>query len=260
MSARKNQKEYKYDTRGQKRIWELCDVGSYKKALIECNEYLTEFPYDERIPMTKARILRKLHRYEESLEALDNYNPNQELAIFKIEKLYSLMCLRRYEEASVILSELLYEYFVSIPINDQLKRVGMVILKNASLEEFNKKYNLEDYKFPRNYLERQLISYDYFEMIAKMQIDLKRTDKQWNFNPEFNLEKELIQAADKIATMEHVSDILFDVYYIHSPNCGISRGKNCNYLKVATIKGTKDIVKIYPENSDAIIVKEKRYF
>lgn len=230
----------------------------YKKALRDINFYIEEYPLDELAVSIKASTLRCLGRYDEALSCLEacvNAEEKQ-LRSYVREKMYIYLCLERYEEAYELVNMLLYEYLFENSIDKELKKIIISVEKILlPEEEFNARYNYEDYH--NQYIEKQIIKYDPLKAIDVAKTREGNNNAGWKFSENFDIDTKFYEVTNRLKHCVRIPSTILDNYFVYEPNCGIYENEKCDYLKVTTVKNTYDIVNIFPYPKDKVIFKKQ---
>lgn len=255
-----NKNKYKICKRYQD-TKELYKKKKYKQALLECQDCFILNGWDTRFALLYVKVLKKLNQEQQAADfIMENITKfDQEyLEAIKKELLTSLCVLERYEEALEVVNDLMQKNNritnEERKIYNKYNRIKMSILKVIDPMEFDKQYAN---KKSHLYVEEQFIKYDESVAIKKIKTKKQRMEKKANATWNFDIEEKIKEVKEKLDPTKKEVRTIFDYYYIYDYACGVYDGKTCNYIKVATIKNTNNIMKLEPILYDRIIKKEE---
>ena len=222
----------------------------YNQALLSCQDLFDFCGWDSKVGLLYIKILKGLRQEEECIDFITtNLGDFEQEDIVKVKKeLLTLLCkFERYDEALVIVGDLL-SGLEKDDLNpdaeyNKLNRIKMSILKLTNPDEFHKLYPKVENGF---YVEGQLVNYSREKAIRKIEKKCYDSKKKLNVEWFFVVEDKLGELEPKLKDSDKYVSTIFDYYYIYDPACAKFNGKICNYIQVATIKDTTDIVKILP--------------
>lgn len=196
----------------------------------------------KKVKFMKAKSLRYLHRYDESIEILKTEVSNKD-SYYTLELFFLYYYLNRYEDAKKLLNDIYNDDTKTIS-NYAVSIMDLVIEKELT----NKKRNFNP---KTDYLKYQIANYDEKLALEHILLHTKEqlyTDKQYScFNENidikylFNCIKNNIKNSKKTNT----NDVL-DIYYFTVPNIGYYNDCLCNLIKVIVAPGTNNIINLYP--------------
>lgn len=232
----------------KRRIYRLYKNHDYDEAFVEINDYLKKCPEDTSMLSMKAAVYRHNKDFDTALDTLESIHVHNKDSVLEMVRLYS--CLERYEELLDLIELINSKYSLTDKESDQLKKISMAVLKHKYPAKFFRKYLMEYSKRSDMYFEKQMISYTAKDAIKYMQSN-KRTAYA-AFSDDFDLDVEVPNIRKELYKESKSNGTLFDEYYVYRPNCGYRDGIQCNYVKVYTIKGTKNIMKMLPVESSRV--------
>lgn len=240
---------------------DLYKEKKYKQALLECQDYLFQNEWDTRFALLYVKVLKKMNHDQQVVDfILENIKKfdSEYMEATKRILLTSLCTLERYGEALEVVNDLMQKNNRTTneerKIYNKYNRIKMSILKIIDPIEFKKQYKN---KKNHSYIENQLINYDESITIKKIETKKKRTQKKASAVWNFDIEEKVKEIKEKLDPANKKIDTIFDYYYIYDYECAIYDGKPCNYIKVATIKNTNNIMKLEPVLYDRIEKKEE---
>ena len=219
----------------------LKDDRKYNEALKECDNYLRNHGNDEEILLLKIDILINMGMLNEALDVLEKNSFNSDNVFYYVEKFKLYCSLNRYEEAVEIGNTIKERYNID---SNELNKMMRIILFTLDKDEYSRKYNShKKYYYEAqmdNYNENRAIDYVITENNKNKKSGIQYFDNDYACIQIFNDVKNRMDTASK------VPNFMYDTYYFNYKNCGYFNGIICDYVKVNTIKGTKNIVGLAP--------------
>lgn len=219
----------------------LKDDRKYNEALKECDNYLRNHGNDEEILLLKIDILINIGMLNEALDVLEKNSFNSDNVFYYVEKFKLYCSLNRYEEALEIGNTIKERYNID---SNELNKMMRIILFTLDKDEYSRKYNShKKYYYEAqmdNYNENRAIDYVITENNKNKKSGIQYFDNDYACIQIFNDVKNRMDTASK------VPNFMYDTYYFNYKNCGYFNGIICDYVKVSTIKGTKNIVGLAP--------------
>lgn len=244
-----------YDEIRFKRIVKLVEENKFDNALAEYELYFEKYPNDCCARVYYSELLTRIGRFEDAERVLTDVvnNPNiRKLALEDtlLMKVKLLVSQQKYEEAYSIL---LNNREVFDNRNWTIKGVELFLLSKLGLlteEHFNQDV----------YLLSQIVNYSEkscLEHILKHQ-SYEGNDNACIFNENISLEKLYYQIREMLPLDDKVySSVIDNVYIFKYDNCGRVDGKLVDYIKVATLQHSNDIITMYPyRNSERVVHKD----
>ena len=177
----------------------------------------------------------------EALDVLEKNSFNSDNVFYYVEKFKLYCSLNRYEEALEIGNTIKERYNID---SNELNKMMRIILFTLDKDEYSRKYNShKKYYYEAqmdNYNENRAIDYVITENNKNKKSGIQYFDNDYACIQIFNDVKNRMDTASK------VPNFMYDTYYFNYKNCGYFNGIICDYVKVSTIKGTKNIVGLAP--------------
>lgn len=198
-----------------------------KPILEKIDQYINMYSKDGNGYVLKSKILRKMGRFEEALDTLNETDDNDFMR-YKIEKLAVLLALKDYGTVREIVDELMAN-----------------TLSKQTYSFINNVKALIGIESNNDYYSMQISNYD-----RKRSIDHIEYIKQSStlLNKDFNIDKEMTKLEEDINNGVYPKNLapLYDQYFVFYSNSGIVNDTVCNYIKVITNKDTNQIIDIFP--------------
>lgn len=232
----------------------------YDEALHEVNDILKVYPDNIGMLSMKAGIYRHYKDFDMAESILDSIPNHNKDSIMELIRLYT--CIEKYDEALTLMDNL-DGFVLTDKDKDQLAKLEMVILKHKYPARFVKKYLFDKDYINDDYFVSQILNYSAktsIKYLKKVKETRLEGDKPYSsrFNEDFDIEKEYIEIRKQLHKYDKNKGTLFDEYYIYYPNCGTRVGEVCNYVKVYTLKGTHNIMKMLPIASHRVYKQNKK--
>lgn len=226
-----------------KRIGALIDQGKIKQAQMMIDDLIEDYPNDEVLILSQARIWLFYGRYEDAYNIL--------LSTPKGEYYYSYY----YTVAAIMVNDLekLEYYYHKYYQQDQPDKPVIYRILQVYLQKIFEPEKLK-VGYNESYFVRQIANYNPDLAIKHIKNNHFNKENKTLFNPEVNIE-ELFKNIKKI--IEDNKDAnsvvgLAEAYNIYYPNIGKNSESdyyNLNYITVGTVYNSSDIVTMYPTNN-----------
>lgn len=218
------------------------DVIKYADRYLKLNDSNTI--RSKKVRFMKARALRFLERYEESIEILKE--GMKEEAFFGSELFFLYYYLNRYEEAMELLP-LVYNYDNKTIKNYSISIMELVMKKQLGLDTTYKKGSYGDS------IKEQIVNYDEktsINHIKSHSFDMvtdNNAKSYFHSNVDIDYLIECVKENLKYSKKANKNENL-EVHYFLLPNIGMYEDYICNYIKVILIPNTKNIISMYPSS------------
>lgn len=233
-------------------IVELFKVKKYKEVVDKVDKYINMGFTNRRsiynMKFLRAKSLRYLGRFDEAIKELKELiNEPMDKAFSKLELFFIYYYLHRYEDALKLLPDL-YETNGKYLSNQSLSIAELVIRKNLGLPASFRKGSKSDY------IKSQIVNYN--EQIALEHInehinenisyeELHHEHSLFNKNVNINYLFECVKNNLKNSVIINDNNLL-SAYCFAVPGIGYDSNSICNYMKVAVVPNTTNIVAMYP--------------
>lgn len=221
------------------RAKELYSAKKYDIFVKESAKYLEIAPKDINMRFMRAKALRLLNRFEESIKEL-KFVLNLECDSYALAELYYIYYyLNMYNEAIELLpviykTKCINSYSVSISEMIMKKQLGMDIRAKKGDK--------------CAYIRSQIFSYSTSSALDHIKSHLDETqDSSSSFNKDINLEYlfEVVRKNIKNSKKVNKEEIL-EIHYFGISNVGYYNDDICNFIKVVVIPNTDNIISMYP--------------
>lgn len=238
---------YKYfDNDDYSLVLQLVRNDKLETALLECERYLSRFPYDVRACARYADILMRLGKFTEAEEVLNNViftSKTSELfkqdVVFNKLKLYTY--LGQYDKSL----EILRDNFDSLEKRGSDVTQILIFLKKKLGLLMCDNYQGSGYKIEQivNYSEEEAI-----KCITRCHGNTPNNSSCY-FNENFPI-KDVYYKIRKMLPLETKAyeNVIENVYFFKYLNNGIANSSKADYIKVYATLGTPDIITMYPFN------------
>lgn len=228
------------------RIRKLVNENYLEIALVECQNYLSQYPNDSCASSYYADILMRLGMFEQAEEVLNNIvfvstTPDKSKQSVMLMRLKLLNFQQKYEECLQLLIE-------NLDVFNERDWHGTELLLF-----FKKKLNLlldVDYS-GFSYKADQIISYSEKDAISCIRnchfIANNSRNIHQSFNNDFPIEDIYSKIRSVLPLEEKIYDGVVEVSYIFKyDRCGRVYNKSVDYIKVIALPESNDIITMFP--------------
>ena len=213
------------------------------KALRYIKQYIENYPKDEHAKSFYIRILISKRMFEEAREYINS------LTMDEYDRSFQMFLIAYFTEDYTLAYELYPKIKDKIVNNEEYNRkyIKTFIENKLGLIDIKKDYD------SLTYTEKQIVSYNEKRAINHIKLHKKEMEnKEFHtlFEEEIDIEKLFCEVKKIIVDSEIViHDDVVDIYIFEYPkikNVIEGEEKQYKYLKIITIRDTKNIITMYP--------------